>query len=101
MLVEVENAHAATYYAAWALDADAPDAALAASVAKSYVGEASRKVCGIGDPGPRRHRLHLGVRPAPVLQAAKHLEPLYGDAEHHRELVLREIMTPVAVPALA
>src|SRR5262252_3258169 len=37
MLMEVENSHAAVYYAAWALDAAAPDAALAASVAKSYV----------------------------------------------------------------
>src|SRR5205814_9370400 len=46
MLLEVENSHAATYYAAWALDADSPDAALAASAAKAYVGDASRKVCG-------------------------------------------------------
>src|SRR5262249_48882777 len=46
MLLEVENAHAATYYAAWALDAGSADAALAASVAKAYVGDASRKVCG-------------------------------------------------------
>ena len=37
MFVEVENGHAATYYAAWALDANAPDADLAAAVAKSYV----------------------------------------------------------------
>src|SRR6185503_16105921 len=46
MLVEVENSHSAVYYAAWALDAGAEDAALAASVAKAYVGDASRKVCG-------------------------------------------------------
>jgi len=46
MLVEVENAHGAVYYAAWALDEKAPDAAMAVSVAKSYVGDASRKVCG-------------------------------------------------------
>src|SRR5205807_1963279 len=37
MLLSVENSHAAVYYAAWALDAKAADAALAASVAKSYV----------------------------------------------------------------
>ena len=30
MLLEVENSHAAVYYAAWALDAGAEDAALAA-----------------------------------------------------------------------
>src|SRR4029434_6016678 len=41
MLLEVENSHAAIYYAAWALDANAEDAALAASVAKAYVSEAA------------------------------------------------------------
>src|SRR5204863_177277 len=37
MLLEVENSHAATYYAAWALASGAEDGALAASVAKSNV----------------------------------------------------------------
>ncbi|MEZ4572439.1 MAG: acyl-CoA dehydrogenase family protein [Thermomicrobiales bacterium] len=46
MLEQVENAHSAVYYASWALDADAPDATLAASVAKSTANEASRHVCG-------------------------------------------------------
>jgi alkylation response protein AidB-like acyl-CoA dehydrogenase len=101
MLVEVENAHAATYYAAWALDAGAPDASLAVSVAKSYVGDAARKVCGSsiqvhgGIGFTWEYDLHL------YFKQAKHLESLYGDAEQHRELVLREIMTPIAVPALA
>jgi alkylation response protein AidB-like acyl-CoA dehydrogenase len=101
MLVEVENAHGATYYAAWAVDAAAPDAGLAASVAKSYVGEAARKVCGSaiqvhgGIGFTWEYDLHL------YFKQAKFLEALYGDAEHHRELVLREIMTPTAVPVLA
>ena len=64
MLVEVENSHGATYYAAWAIDAAAPDAALAASVAKSYVGEASRKVLQAGQvPGGAVRR--RGVPPRP------------------------------------
>src|SRR5436305_2910103 len=46
MLLDVENSHGATYYAAWAADAGSADAALAASAAKAYVGDASRKVCG-------------------------------------------------------
>jgi alkylation response protein AidB-like acyl-CoA dehydrogenase len=46
MLVDVEQSHSAVYYAAWAQDANAPDAALAASVAKAFVGDAARKVCG-------------------------------------------------------
>ncbi|MCC7370671.1 MAG: acyl-CoA/acyl-ACP dehydrogenase [Chloroflexi bacterium] len=101
MLVEVENAHGATYYAAWALDAAAPDAAFAASVAKSYVGEAARKVCGSaiqvhgGIGFTWEYDLHL------YFKQAKLLEALYGDAEHHREQVLTEILAPAAVPALA
>ena len=101
MLVEVENAHAATYYAAWALDAKAPDASLAVSVAKSYVGDASRKVCGSsiqvhgGIGFTWEYDLHF------YFKQAKYFEALYGDAEQHRELVLREVMAPVAVPALA
>ena len=35
MLLETESARSATYYAAWAVDADAPDRGLAASMAKA------------------------------------------------------------------
>ena len=89
MLLEVENSHAAVYYAAWALDAAAPDAALAASVAKSYVSEAARRVCGEalqvhgGIGFTWEYDLHL------YQKRAKALEPLYGDADWHRELILR------------
>jgi alkylation response protein AidB-like acyl-CoA dehydrogenase len=88
MLLEVENSHAATYYAAWALDAGSPDAALAASAAKAYVSDASRKVCGSsiqahgGIGFTWEYDLHLYVK------RAKHLEPLYGDADFHREQAL-------------
>ena len=96
MLLDVENSHAATYYAAWALDAGAPDAALAASVAKAYVGDASRKVCGTsiqlhgGIGFTWEYDLHL------YFKRAKHLEPLYGSAEEHRERVLQEVLAPSA-----
>jgi alkylation response protein AidB-like acyl-CoA dehydrogenase len=89
MLLEVENSHAATYYAAWALDAGAADAALAASVAKAYVNDASRKVCGEaiqvhgGIGFTWEYDLHL------YFKRAKALEVQYGDADYHRELVLR------------
>ena len=101
MLLAVENSHAATYYAAWALDAGAPDAALAASVAKSYVSEAARNVCGDaiqvhgGIGFTWDYDLHL------YFKRAKGLEPLYGSAEHHRELVLRATLDAMAIPALA
>jgi len=92
MLVEVENAHAATYYAAWALDADAEDAPLAASVAKAYVGDASRKVCGEaiqvhgGIGFTWEYDLHL------YFKRAKALETMYGDADAHRALIARRVV---------
>ena len=88
MLLDVENSHAATYYAAWALDAGSPEAALAASAAKAYVGESSRKVCGNaiqvhgGIGFTWEYDLHL------YFKRAKHFEPLYGDADFHRERAL-------------
>src|SRR5215470_11181926 len=91
MLLEVENSHSATYYAAWALTAGADDHALAASVAKAYVGEAARKVCGEaiqvhgGIGFTWEYDLHL------YFKRAKALEALYGDANHHRELALRQV----------
>jgi alkylation response protein AidB-like acyl-CoA dehydrogenase len=89
MLLDVENAHGAVFYAAWAHDANAPDAALAASVAKAYVSDASRKVCGNaiqvhgGIGFTWEYDLHL------YFKRAKHLEALYGDADFHREQALR------------
>src|SRR5207248_2831323 len=46
MLLEVESARSATYYASWAVDADAPDRALASSMAKTYVSDAYRRAAG-------------------------------------------------------
>ena len=89
MLLEVENAHSAAYYAAWALDAGAEDAALAASVAKAYVNDASRRVCGEaiqvhgGIGFTWEYDLHL------YFKRAKALEVQYGDGDYHRERVLR------------
>jgi alkylation response protein AidB-like acyl-CoA dehydrogenase len=104
MLMAVEQAHGAVYYGAWALTADADDAALAASVAKAFVSEAARKVCGDaiqvhgGIGFTWDYDLHL------YFKRAKHLEPLYGDADFHREravrLQLRQLaQQPVAVGA--
>jgi alkylation response protein AidB-like acyl-CoA dehydrogenase len=91
MLLEVENGHAATYYAAWALDAAADDGPVAASVAKAYVGEAARAVCGEaiqvhgGIGFTWEYDLHLYVK------RAKALEVMYGDADYHRELIVRHV----------
>lgn len=92
MLEQVENSHGAVYYAAWALDTDAPDAMLAASVAKSSVNEAARKVCGDaiqvhgGIGFTWEYDLHL------YWKRAKHQEVLYGSTDHHRERVLQEVL---------
>jgi alkylation response protein AidB-like acyl-CoA dehydrogenase len=91
MLLEAENAHAAVYYAAWALTAGAEDAAIASSICKAYVSEAARKVCGDaiqvhgGIGFTWEYDLHL------YMKRAKALEPLYGDTEYHRELITRHV----------
>ncbi len=91
MLVATENSHGAVYYAAWALAAGAEDAAVAASVSKAYVSEAARQVCGDaiqvhgGIGFTWEYDLHLYVK------RAKALEPLFGDAEYHRELIMRHV----------
>ncbi|MGH7392861.1 MAG: acyl-CoA dehydrogenase family protein [Candidatus Rokuibacteriota bacterium] len=91
MLLEVENSHSAVYYAAWAHDAGAEDADLAASVAKAYVGDAARKVCGEsiqvhgGIGFTWEYDLHL------YFKRAKALEAMYGDADFHRELIVRRV----------
>jgi alkylation response protein AidB-like acyl-CoA dehydrogenase len=97
MLLDVENSYAATYYAAWALDADSPDAGLAVSAAKAYVSEASRRVCGAaiqvhgGIGFTWEYDLHLYVK------RAKYFEPRYGDADAHRERALELLLDPAAV----
>ena len=91
MLLDVENSHAAVYYAAWSLEHGADDGALSASVAKSYVSEAARKVCGDaiqvhgGIGFTWEYDLHL------YFKRAKALESMYGDADYHRELIVRRV----------
>ncbi|CAN5757018.1 acyl-CoA dehydrogenase family protein [soil metagenome] len=92
MLEQVENVHSAVYYASGALDADAPDAALAVSVAKSTANDASRHVCGEaiqvhgGIGFTWEYDLHL------YWKRAKHQEVFYGDSDYHRERVLQEVL---------
>jgi alkylation response protein AidB-like acyl-CoA dehydrogenase len=91
MLVEVENARSLTYYAAWAVDDNAPEAALAASMAKAYCSDAFRRVSaagiqlhgGIGFTW--EHDLHL------YFKRAKSSEFTFGDATYHRERVAQLI----------
>jgi alkylation response protein AidB-like acyl-CoA dehydrogenase len=87
MLVAIENAKSITYYAAWAADQAAPDATLAASMAKAFVSDAYRKVAGDGIQihggigFTWEHDLHL------YFKRAKGSEVAFGDATLHRERV--------------
>ena len=91
MLVDVENAKSLTYYAAWAVDENVPEAALAASMAKAYTSDAFRKVAGAGIQlhggigFTWEHDLHL------YFKRAKSSEATFGDATYHRERVAQLI----------
>ena len=91
MLVDVENAKSLTYYAAWAVDENVPEAPLAASMAKAYTSDAFRKVSGAGIQlhggigFTWEHDLHL------YFKRAKSSEATFGDATYHREKVAQLI----------
>jgi alkylation response protein AidB-like acyl-CoA dehydrogenase len=89
MYLETESSRSAAYYAAWTLEENAPDAALAVSIAKMYASDASRAV---GNRGIQVHGgmgftwendLHLYYR------RAKASETMFGDATFHRERIAR------------
>jgi alkylation response protein AidB-like acyl-CoA dehydrogenase len=91
MLVLSESGRSATYYAAWAVEADASDRSLAASMAKAYVSDAYRKVAGDGIQVHGgigftwEHDMHL------YFKRAKSSEVTLGDATFHRELVAQAL----------
>ena len=96
MYLETESARSAAYYAAWALQDDAPDATEAVSIAKLYASDACRAV---GNRGIQIHGgvgftwendLHLYYR------RAKSSETTLGDATFHRERLARLVI--VAAP---
>ena len=99
MLVEIENAKSLTYYAAWAIDENMPDAAQAAAMAKAAASDAGRKVCaagiqlhgGIGMTW--EHDLHL------YLKRTKADEVALGDAAWQRERIARLMTETGAVAA--
>jgi len=87
----VESARAATWYAAYAIANSAPDASVAASVAKSYSSDAATAANraalqahgGIGFTW--EHDLHLW------LKRGKALEQAYGSATEHRRHIAKGI----------
>ncbi len=87
MLVDVEGMRSATWYAAWAASTGEPGWEMAASTAKVWCADASRRVMasglqvhgGIGFTW--EHDLHLYIKRAQFSQRD------FGDAAHHRTLL--------------
>ena len=89
MHVDVESFKSLLYYAAWALDHDAEDAALAVSRAKAYASEAFARI------GVDGVQLHGGVGYTwendiqLYLKRSKWARPCFGDADHHNDRIAR------------
>ena len=91
MLLEVESARSAAYYAGWAAAEDSDELPVVASLAKSYCSEAYFHAAaeniqihgGIGFTW--EHDAHL------YFKRAKSSEVLLGDPSYHRELLAQRI----------
>ncbi len=89
MLVDVEGMRSSVYWAAWCIGADDADASVAASTAKVWCSDASKRVMasalqvhgGIGFTW--EHDLHLFMKRAQLDQLT------FGDASYHRERLAR------------
>ena len=92
MLLYLESARSAAYYAAWAVSVDDPEADRVVSVAKAYCSDAAREV---GNSGVQVHG-GIGFTWEYDLQLyyrrAKSSEILFGDATYHRERIARMII---------
>ena len=91
MLVELESARSAVYYAAWAVSQGVAEAPLAAALAKAAASDAYRRAAaegiqihgGIGFTW--EHDMHL------YFKRAKSSEFTFGDATYNREIVAQLI----------
>ena len=87
MLVDVEGMRSTAYWAAWCVSADDPDASIAASTAKIWCSDASKRVMGSGLQVHGgigftwEHDLHF------FLKRAKANAHHFGDARWHRAKV--------------
>jgi alkylation response protein AidB-like acyl-CoA dehydrogenase len=92
MMIQVESAKSATYYAAWAVANDVDEAHLAACMAKAYCSDAYRMVSGEGIQihggigFTWEHDMHL------FFKRAKGSEVTFGDATWNRELVAQLVL---------
>jgi alkylation response protein AidB-like acyl-CoA dehydrogenase len=88
-LVDVEGMRSTVYYAAWCAAAGDRDRSLAASMAKAWCSDASRRVMGVGLQVHGgigftwEHDMHLYVKRAQLDQVS------FGDAPYHRERIAK------------
>jgi alkylation response protein AidB-like acyl-CoA dehydrogenase len=91
MLLEVESAKSAAYYAGWAAAEDSDELPVVASLAKSYCSEAYFHAAA------ENIQIHGGIgftweHPAHLyFKRAKSSELLFGDPTYHRELLAQRI----------
>ena len=91
MLLEVESAKSAAYYAAWAAAEDSDELPVVASLSKSYCSEAYFHAAA------ENIQIHGGIgftweHPAHLyFKRAKSSELLFGDPAYHRELLAQRI----------
>ncbi len=91
MMVQVENARSLTYYAAWTVDENTPEASQAVPMAKAYCSDMCKTVAseaiqvhgGIGFTW--EHDMHLFYRRGLASEAA------FGSAPVHREVVAQAL----------
>jgi alkylation response protein AidB-like acyl-CoA dehydrogenase len=92
-LVDVEGMRSTVYYAAWCTAADDPERSVAASMAKAWCSDASRRVMGTGLQVHGgigftwEHDMHLYVKRAQLDQVS------YGDASFHRDRIATILRT--------
>jgi alkylation response protein AidB-like acyl-CoA dehydrogenase len=99
MYLETESSRSASYYAAWTLEENTPEAATAVSIAKAYASDAARAV---GNRGIQVHGgmgftwendVHLFYR------RAKASETAFGDSTFHRERIARQAIDAETISA--
>lgn len=97
ILLHLESARSATYYAAWAVAEGDAEADRLVSIAKAYCSDAGREV---GNSGIQVHG-GIGFTWEHDLQLyykrAKALEILFGDATYHRERIARLVIDQAGV----
>ena len=99
MLLEVEGARSAVYYAAWCADSEPDSLAAASSMAKAYSSDAGWRVCGSslqvhgGIGFTWEHDLHF------YLKRAKTNAILCGSASEHRERLAELTLQPATTTA--